>query len=146
MNKVYVVECGYYSGKSISAIFSTEEQAKRYCDIKNELTERADEYYYNEYELDKDIYSPNTKVVSYYCCSLYLEDVWDWNHEKVLYPKGSCTTNNTVVKRVYTEDTILNYSTNKVILTVYSTKGFNYAYKIAQDEYYKYQAEKEGIM
>lgn len=146
MNKVYVVEYGEYSGRGISAVFSTEEQAKRYCDIENELIEMPGEYYYTEYKVDEDIYSPDTKVVSYYRCSIYLEDVWDWKHEKVLYPKGSYVTNNRIVKRVYTEDAILNYSTSKAILTVYSVKSFDYACKIAQDEYYKYQAEKEGIV
>jgi hypothetical protein len=49
---VYVVMSGYYSDKSVEAVFSTEEAAKRYCDIRNKTASYSSEFHYDDYILD----------------------------------------------------------------------------------------------
>lgn len=67
-NKVYVVRYGAYSDQGIAGVFSTEEKAKRYCDIKNEVDDFYGDYWIDEYTLDEHEMSKDTKVVTYYSC------------------------------------------------------------------------------
>lgn len=67
-NKVYVVRYGAYSGQGIAGVFSTEEKAKRYCDIKNEVDDFYGDYWIDECTLDEHEMSEDTKVVTYYSC------------------------------------------------------------------------------
>lgn len=67
-NKVYVVRYGAYSDQGIAGVFSAEEKAKRYCDIKNEINDFYDDYWIDEYTLDEHEISKDTKVVTYYSC------------------------------------------------------------------------------
>lgn len=81
--KVWVVSDYEY----ISAIFSTEEKAKLYCEINNE---DYDEYEVDEYEIDEasiemyDVYSVYINAFFEVTLVEYKEEKYDYIHEQCL--------------------------------------------------------------
>ena len=73
MTEVYIVRYGEYSDQGIAGVFSTKEKAQKYCDIHNEI-EDYEEYWIDDYKLDKYELPEDTKVVIYYGCTIYLND------------------------------------------------------------------------
>jgi hypothetical protein len=58
MDKVYIVTTGCYSDYAISAVFSTEEKAKKYCRYNDDNQEdgiESGDYTVNEWDIDKDV-------------------------------------------------------------------------------------------
>ena len=141
MTKVYVVRYGEYSDQGISGVFSTKEKAQKYCDIQNELKDYED-YWIDERELDKDVLPNDTKVVTYYGCTVYLND-------SLYIKKGAIDTEDMEEKRIYIKDVEVEVQTGEdkayEYIEVWSVKGTEHAKKVALDEYYKYIAKKEGI-
>ena len=141
MTKVYVVRYGEYSDQGISGVFSTKEKAQKYCDIQNELKDYED-YWIDERELDKDVLPNDTKVVTYYGCTVYLND-------SLYIKKGAIDTEDMEEKRIYIKDVEVEVQTGEdkayEYIEVWSVKGTEHAKKVALDDYYKYIAKKEGI-
>ena len=141
MTKVYIVRYGEYSDQGIAGVFSTEEKAQKYCDIQNELKDYED-YWIDERELDKDVLPNDTKVVTYYGCTVYLND-------SLYIKKGAIDTEDMEEKRIYTKDVEVEVQTgeDKVYeyIEVWSAKGTEHAKKVALDKYYEILAEKEGV-
>ena len=141
MTKVYIVRYGEYSDQGIAGVFSTEEKAQRYCDIQNELEDYED-YWIDERELDEDVLPDDTKVVTYYGCTVYLND-------SLYIKKGAIDTEDMEEKRIYTKDVEVEVQTGDdrvyEYIEVWSVKGTEHAKKVALDKYYEILAEKEGV-
>jgi len=137
-NKVYVVRYGAYSDQGIAGAFSTEEKAKRYCDIKNEVNGFYGDYWMNEYILDEHEMSEDTKVVTYYTCFI-----------------ATSTTFNQCAGKIYLEDEEKEVFTEPVIIRKYydgievkSVTSPEHAQKVAIEQYQIYTQQKleEEIM
>ena len=141
MTKVYIVRYGEYSDQGIAGVFSTEEKAQRYCDIQNELKDYED-YWIDDRELDEDVLPDDTKVVTYYGCTVYLND-------SLYIKKGAIDTEDMEEKRIYTKDVEVEVQTGEdkayEHIEVWSVKGTEHAKKVALDKYYEILAEKEGV-
>ena len=141
MTRVYIVRYGEYSDQGIAGVFSTEEKAQKYCDIQNELKSYED-YWIDDRELDEDELPSDTKVVTYYGCTVYLND-------SLYNKKGDLEFENMEEKRIYTKDVEVEVQTgeDKVYeyIQVWSVKGTEHAKKVALDKYYEILAEKEGV-
>lgn len=88
--KLYTVWSGEYSDRGMHAIFKSEEKAKKYAEIHEQL-DSFGSYYIIEYELEDDKFDINTKVAKYYYCSISTED--RYGYEGVLIDKkGEITT------------------------------------------------------
>lgn len=141
MTEVYVVRYGEYSDQGIAGVFSTKKKAQKYCDIHNEI-EDYEEYWIDDYKLDKYELSEDTKVVTYYGCTIYLND-------SLYNKKGDIELEDMKEKRIYTKDveTEIQIGSDRVYeyIEVWSVKGTEHAKKVALDKYYEYLAEKEGV-
>ena len=51
MNKIYLIMTGEYSDRHCVGYCTTEEEAKKYCAIKNSA--HMDDYYHNEYDIEE---------------------------------------------------------------------------------------------
>lgn len=130
-NKVYVVRYGAYSDQGIAGVFSTEEKAKRYCDIKNEINS-YDDYWIDEYILDEHEMSEDTKIITYYTCFI-----------------ATITTFNQCVGKIYLEDEEKEIFTEPVIIRKYydgievkSVESIEHARKVAIEQYQIYTQQK----
>ena len=140
MTKVYIVRYGEYSDQGIAGVFSTEEKAQKYCDINNELEDYED-YWIDDYELDEDELPSDTKVVTYYGCTVYLND-------SLYNKKGDLEFEDMEEKRIYTKDVEVKIQDDAEFwnyIEVWSVKGTEHAKKVALDKYYEILAGKEGV-
>ena len=140
MTKVYIVRYGEYSDKGIAGVFSTKEKAQKYCNIHNEL-ENYEDYWIDDRELDEDVLPDDTKVVTYYGCTIYLND-------SLYNKKGDLEFEDMEEKRIYTKDVEVEVQTGDRVyeyIEVWSVKGIEHAKKVALDKYYEILAEKEGV-
>lgn len=82
--KIYLVyaqeNVDYPDGSWVVATFGTEEEAKHYVDIYNQLEEDSCGYVHFYEEKELDTFDLNTKVAEYYC---YCADV-EWDTAKEL--------------------------------------------------------------
>ena len=141
MTEVYIVRYGEYSDQGIAGVFSTKEKAQKYCDIHNEI-EDYEEYWIDDYKLDKYELPEDTKVVIYYGCTIYLNDSL-YNKKGELYFKDM------EEKRIYTKDVEIRIQDDAEFwnyIEVWSVKGKEHAKKVALDKYYEILAEKEGVI
>lgn len=120
--KVYVVRYGSYSDQGIAAVFSSEEAAEKFCNVRNQLTEYVyyapfwiDEYILDEYKYDKE-----PRIETYY-------HVW------VDKETGDLYDNEDPEKMIYSEDTKVEIS--EYSIDVYSVKSNEYAKKVAIEQY-----------
>ena len=130
-NKVYVVRYGAYSDQGIAGVFSTEEKAKRYCDIKNEINSYSD-YWIDEYTLDEHEMSEDTKIITYYTCFI-----------------ATITIFNQCAGKIYLEDEEKEVFTEPVIIRKYydgievkSAESIEHARKVAIEQYQIYTQQK----
>ena len=148
MTKVYIVRYGEYSDQGIAGVFSTKEKAQKYCDTHNELEDYED-YWIDERELDEDELSPDTKVVTYYGCSICLNNYISSDGTHCYYKKGDMDFDDLEEKRIYTKDVEVEVQTGNdrvyEYIQVWSVKGTEHAKKVALDKYYEILAEKEGV-
>ena len=148
MTKVYIVRYGEYSDQGIAGVFSTEEKAQKYCDINNEIEDYED-YWIDDYELDEDELSADAKVVTYYGCTIYLEDCIGMDGIRYYHKKGDMDFEDMEEKRIYTKDVDIRVQTGDDLvyecIEVWSAKGKEHAKKVALDKYYEILAEKEGV-
>ena len=131
MTKVYLVRYGEYSDQGISGVFSTEEKAQKYCDIKNEINS-YDDYWIDEYILDEHEMSEDTKVVTYYTCFI-----------------ATLTTYNQCAGEIYLEDEEKEVLAEPVIIRKYydgievkSVTSPEHARKVAIEQYQIYTQQK----
>lgn len=135
MTKVYLVRYGCYSGQGIAGVFSTEEKAQRYCNIHNKLEEDwYNDYYVDEYELDKEVLPDDTKVVSYYQAWIALVDIWNWNHTELLQKAGELEYNVEPENEIYTKPVVIERSRDDMIF-IKSTTSLEHAKKVAIEQY-----------
>ena len=141
MTKVYIVRYGEYSDQGIAGVFSTKEKAQKYCDVHNEL-ENYEDYWIDDYELDGNELSEDTKVATYYGCTVYLND-------SLYNKKGDLELEDMEEKRIYTKDVEVEVQTGNdrvyEYIQVWSVKGKEHAKKVALDKYYEILAKKEGV-
>ena len=143
MEKIYLVKYGCYSDQGIAGAFSTEEKAKRYCEVHNEMVGKyGDPYYVDEIIVDLYEVRPGTKVVTYYYATISLVDEWNHDHTELWVKKGefiNCYTD----KDFYNKDTEIDIKDD--FIEVKSIKGEEYAKKIAVEQYQVYtQKELEN--
>lgn len=125
--KVYIVTEGYYSDKSIKAVFSDPEQAKAYANLDNQRE-------IEEFELDAIHIEEPTKITVWYeYDSNYISDISDTNSD-------------------YTTDSIARYYMNTFAAVVtlkgklledvgkYGTNS-KLLLKIVQDRFAEYKAK-----
>ena len=131
MTKIYLVRYGAYSDQGISGAFSTKENAQRYCDIRNEI-EKYEDYWVDEYELDKYSYAPSTEVVTYYCARIQIEDD-KWTEAGTIYSREE-------EKDIFTEPVVVEYYHDTI--EVKCTESMEKAEKIAIEKYQIYTQQK----
>ena len=138
LTKVYIVRFGEYSDQGIAAVFSSEEKAKRYCDINNELDGIYVNYWIDDRILDEEEVSSDAKVVTYYCACISLNDN-EWNKAGQIYFEDE-------YKQVYTSPVIIEK--NDSYASVESTTSLEHAKKVAIEQYQIYTQQKleEKIM
>ena len=121
MKKVYVVRYGSYSDQGIAGVFSTEEKAEKFCEIKNQLTEDIfyTPFWIDEYELDKKEYKKDVKLVTYY-------HAWIDTEDGELYEDDNETA-------IYSKDVIVEIG--DCYVDVKSVKGLEHAKKVAIEKY-----------
>ena len=121
MKKVYVVRYGQYSDQGIAGVFSTEEKADKFCEVKNQLTEDNwySPFWVDEYELDKEEYKGEIKLAKYYHVWLDCEDgdIYEDDEETM----------------IYTKDVVVEVSDD--CIDVKSTKSIEHAKKVAIERY-----------
>ena len=148
MTKVYIVRYGEYSDQGIAGVFSTKEKAQKYCDVHNEIEDYED-YWINDYELDGDELSEDTKVVTYYGCIIYLNNRISSDGTRYYHKKGDIDSEDMEEKRIYTKDVEIKVFSGvdwlQEYIEVWSVKGKEHAKKVALDKYYEILAEKEGV-
>lgn len=88
--KLYTVWSGEYSDRTMMAIFQSEDKAKKYAEVQNELCSYQD-CYIIDYELEDPKFNMNTQVKKYYFCRICLTDEYDYKDE-LMYKRGSIPT------------------------------------------------------
>ena len=138
LTKVYIVRFGEYSDQGIAAVFSSEEKAKRYCDINNEIEGEYENYWIDDRILDEEEVNPDAKVVTYYCACISLKDD-KWNKAGQIYFEDE-------YKQIYTSPVIIEKGDDYV--SVESTTSLEHAKKVAIEQYQIYTQQKleEEIM
>lgn len=121
MQKVYVVMHGEYEDTGVSGVFSTEEKASKFCDIKNQLSEDSmwGPFWYREYEVDKYEYRGDVRIEKYYHVWLDLDNGELQEDE--------------IETALYSEDVIIEVT--DYAIEVSSINGFEDARKIALEQY-----------
>ena len=136
MEKVYLVRYGCYSDQGIAGVFSTEEKAKKYCEIHNEINGKyADPYWVDEWIVDLDVIRPEAKVVTYYVARIPLEDEWNANHTELWAKKGDFDPNEDgwTEKDIYSRDVVICKEKDQIV--VYSVYSNEHAKKVAIEQY-----------
>lgn len=131
MTKVYIVRFGEYSDQGIAGVYSTEEKAQRYCDVHNELSE-YENYWIDDRILDEDEVSSDTKVVTYYCACISIEDD-EWDRAGTIYFREE-------EKNVLTSPLIIEKQDDYI--SVKSTTSMEHAEKVAIEQYQIYTQQK----
>lgn len=140
MNKIYLVRYGCYSGQGIAGAFSTEEKAKRYCEVHNEINgEYADPYWVDEIIVDLYEVNPNAKVVTYYTATLALKDEWNFDHSQLWTKKGEIM-DTYADKDFYSKNTIINRTEDYI--EVKSITSEEHAKKVAIEQYQIYTQQE----
>ena len=135
MTKIYLVRYGEYSDQGIAGAFSTEEKAQKYCDVHNELEEYED-YWIDDYELDKDELSSEARVVTYYNVCVY--KIFDeYTEAGEVYAEEE-------EKGIFTKPVIVEDKEDYI--HVASTTSMEHAKKVAFDTYYKWKAAQEEVI
>jgi hypothetical protein len=133
LTKVYVVKFGEYSDQGIAGVFSSEEKAKKYCEIQNEI-EGYEDFWIDEYTLDEDEVPKEAKVATYYvACISTISD--DWFKAGEIFSEGE-------ERRIYTKDVEVEQSKLSGAIEVISTKSLEHAKKVAIEQYQIYTQQK----
>ena len=140
MEKIYLVRYGCYSDQGIAGAFSTEEKARKYCEVHNEINgEYADPYWVDEIIVDLYEVNPNARVTTYYYTTISLIDEWNYDHTKLWTRKGEiadCWTD----KDFYSKDTEVNVTDEYI--EVKSTISEDHAKKVAMEQYQIYTQQE----
>ena len=143
MNKVYLVRYGCYSDQGIAGVFSTEEKAKKYCEIYNALEDGyTDGYWVDERIVDLGEVNSQAKVVTYYVASIYLKDVWNYDRTKIEFKKGELYPDEDewIEKEIYSKDVIISEKEDYIM--VYSIYSKEHAQKVAIEQYQIHTQQK----
>ena len=133
MTKVYIVRFGEYSDQWIAGVFSTEEKARKYCDVYNEV-DTYENYWIDDRTLDEDEVSPEAKVVTYYSVCIAIESD-DYMEAGEIYCKEE-------EKDIYTKPVVINHMKNSDYIEVRFTESMEKATKIAIEQYQIYTQQK----
>lgn len=126
LEKVYLVRYGCYSDQGIAGAFSTEEKAKRYCDVHNEINEGwDDEYWVDEFIVDLYEVNPVAQVVTYYTVGISIIDDDFQNKGEIIYRQKE--------KDIFSRDTVIEKYVDHI--SVKSTKSMEHAEKVAIEQY-----------
>lgn len=135
MTKIYLVRYGEYSDQGIAGAFSSKKKAQYYCDIKNAIEEYED-YWVDDYILDKYTYPKGIQVVTYYTvCLCKITNLCE--REGEVYSEYE-------EKEIFTEPVIIKEDEESLI-TVSSITSLEHARKVAYDKYYEWKAKQEDI-
>ena len=132
--KIYVVRYGEYSDQGIAGVFSSRKKAQYYCAIKNEKEEYED-YWVDDYILDKYTYPKSTQVVTYY--TVCLSKVND------RFSKAGEIYSELEEKEVFSLPLIIQGDDECLVVT--SISSLEHARKVAYNEYYKWKAQQEEL-
>ena len=140
MDKIYLVRYGCYSDQGIAGAFSTEEKAKRYCEVHNEINgEYADPYWVDEIIVDLYEVNPNAKVVTYYTAIIALKD--ERNPDKLqFWTKKGEIMDTYADKDFYSKNTIVNITEDYI--EVKSITSEEHAKKVAIEQYQIYTQQE----
>lgn len=165
--KLYTVWSGEYSDRGMHAIFQSKEKAEKYAEVHEKIN-GYDGFYVIDYELADDGFDINTEVAKYYYAEINVDDYWSYDHTKLLAKKGVIETDERmkdyredeatweneisdedideyalpVSFGIYTKDVIIE--PRKLVdgtiqdITVYSTKSYAHARKVAIEQYQIY--------
>lgn len=133
MTKVYVVRFGEYSDQGIAGVFSSEEKAKKYCEIQNEI-EGYEDFWVDEYTLDEDEVPKEAKVATYYVARISTKTD-RWSTAGKIYCAGE-------EKRIYTKDVEIEVNENCDVIEVASVRSLEHAKKVAIEQYQIYTQQK----
>ena len=130
-DKVYVVRFGEYSDQGIAAVFSSEEEAEKYCYVQNNISENYlyDNHWVDEYILDECKIEGTPIIKRYYVATLeketgdFFEDELSAGDERI----EDC---------LYTKDVIVEET--DFYIMVKSTKSYEHARKVAIEKYQIY--------
>lgn len=119
MNKVYIVEKGFYSDKTIIGVYATKEEAEIViAELARRLPEEDDYYRFKEYEvgkpsLDKDknyyliLYDEEYKIIK-----VSEDDEFNFNFE--YYLDGYSYLRNTMVVPAYNEQHAIKIASDRL--------------------------------